>query len=102
MDASTLRVRLTPRAARNQIDGWDGDLLRVRVTAPPVEGKANHALIRLLADALDISPSRLRLIKGQTSREKVIAVDGLSGDEVRARLNVGGPEKAGRQGPLFS
>jgi uncharacterized protein len=102
VDASTLRVRLTPRAARNQIDGWDGDLLRLRVTAPPVEGKANHALIRLLADALDVSPSRLRLIKGQTSRQKVIAVDGLSGDEIRARLDVGGAEKAGRQGPLFS
>ena len=102
MDASTLRVRLTPRAARNQIDGWDGDLLRVHVTAPPVEGKANYALLRLLADALDVSPSRLRLIKGQTSREKVIAVDGLSGDEIRARLDVGKTEEAGRQGPLFS
>lgn len=86
MDAATLRVRLTPRAARNQIDGWDGDLLRVRVTAPPVEGKANYALLRLLADALDVSPSRLRLIKGQTSREKVIAVEGLSGEEVRRCL----------------
>jgi len=102
VDTSTLRVRLTPRAARNQIDGWDGDLLRVRVTAPPVEGKANRALIRLLADALDISPSRLRLVQGQTSREKVIAVDGLSGYEVRARLDVDKTEETGRQGPLFS
>jgi uncharacterized protein (TIGR00251 family) len=81
-----LRVRLTPRAARSQIDGWDGELLRVRVTAPPVEGKANDALIRLLAQALDVSPSRLRLVKGRTSREKVIAVEGVSGEDVRARL----------------
>ena len=59
-----------------------------------------EALVR--SNALDISPSRLRLIKGRTSREKVIAVDGLSRDEIRARLDVGKTEEAGRQGPLFS
>ena len=89
MEPVILRVRLTPRAASSRIDGWDGDLLRVRVTAPPVEGRANDALLRLLAKALDVSPSRLRLVKGQTSREKVIAVEGVSGEDVRARLSVG-------------
>jgi uncharacterized protein (TIGR00251 family) len=81
-----LRVRLTPRAGRSQIDGWDGDLLRVRVAAPPVEGKANDALLRLLAGALGVAPSRLRLVRGRTSREKVVAVEGVSGEDVRARL----------------
>jgi len=96
-----LRVRLTPRAASSQIDGWDGDLLRVRVAAPPVEGKANRALLRLLAQALDVPPSRLRLVKGQTSREKVIAVEGVSGEDVRARLGGGKTREAGRQGSLL-
>ena len=101
MEPFILRVRLTPRAASSQIDGWDGDLLRVRVAAPPVEGKANRALLRLLARALDVPPSRLRLVKGQTSREKVIAVEGLSEEEVRPRLGGGKTREAGRQGSLL-
>jgi len=86
VESFLLRVRLTPRAGRSQIDGWDGDLLRVRVAAPPVEGKANDALLRLLAEALGVPPSRLRLVRGRTSREKVVAVEGVSGEDVRARL----------------
>jgi len=86
VESFLLRVRLTPRAGRSQIDDWDGDLLRVRVAAPPVEGKANDALLRLLAEALGVPPSRLRLVRGRTSREKVVAVEGVSGEDVRARL----------------
>ncbi len=79
-------VRLTPRASQDKIAGWEGDVLRVRVTAPPVEGRANEALLRLLARALDVPTSRLRLAHGQTQRNKVVAVEGLTADEVRARL----------------
>jgi uncharacterized protein (TIGR00251 family) len=86
VESFLLRVRLTPRAGRSQIDGWDGDLLRVRVAAPPVEGRANDVLLRLLAEALDVPLSRLRLVRGRTSREKVVAVEGVSGEDVRARL----------------
>lgn len=86
MDAFMLQVRLTPRAAQDKIAGWEGDVLRVRVTAPPVEGRANEALLRLLASALDVPASRLRLARGQTQRNKVVAVEGLSEEEVRARL----------------
>ncbi len=88
MEAFGLQVRLTPRAARSQIDGWQGDIIRVRVTAPPVEGRANDALLRLLSKALDVPLSRLRLVKGHASRSKVIAVEGLSGEEIRRRLDV--------------
>jgi uncharacterized protein (TIGR00251 family) len=84
----SLQVRLTPRAARSQIDGWQGDVLRVRVTAPPVEGRANDALLRLLSKALDISPSRLQLLRGHASRNKVIAVEELSEEEIRHRLDM--------------
>ncbi len=79
-------VRLTPRASRDGIAGWEGDVLRVRVTAPPIEGRANDALIRLLARALDVPTSRLRVVRGQTQRNKVVAVEGLSGEDVRGRL----------------
>ena len=86
MDAFMLQVRVTPRAAQDKIVGWEGDVLRVRVTAPPVEGRANDALLRLLARALDVPASRLALVRGHTQRNKVVAVEGLSEEEVRARL----------------
>ncbi len=79
-------VRLTPRASQDKIAGWEGDLLRVRVTAPPIGGRANDALLRLLARALDVPTSRLRLVRGQTQRNKVVAVEGLTENEVRFRL----------------
>lgn len=86
MDSCTIRVRVTPRAARDQIDGWQGDVLGVRVTAPPVEGKANAAVLRLLAEALNVSASRMEIIRGQAARDKVIRVDGLTGGDARRCL----------------
>jgi uncharacterized protein len=80
-------VRLTPRASQDKVVGWEGDVLRVRVTAPPVEGKANDALLRLLARALDVPTTRLRLVRGHTQRNKVVAVEGLNEEDVRGRLS---------------
>lgn len=79
-------VRLTPRGGRDHIDGWDGDVLRVRVAAPPAEGRANEAMLRLVAKALGVPPSRLTLAAGTQSRTKVVEVDGLTPDEIRARI----------------
>jgi len=87
MDEFRLKVRVTPRAARDQIVGWRDDTLRVRVTAPPVAGRANEAVLRLLSRALDVPTGRLRLVRGQSSREKVVAVERLSEGEARARLD---------------
>jgi uncharacterized protein (TIGR00251 family) len=95
MDVFMLQVRVTPRAARDQIVGWQDDTLRVRVTAPPLEGRANEAVLRLLARALAVSPSRLRIVRGQTQRNKVVAVEGLSEEEVRFRLNAEPPKLPG-------
>ena len=81
-----ITVRLTPRGGRDGIDGWDGDVLRVRVAAPPAEGRANEAMLRLLAKALRIPVSHLSLVSGAQSRTKLLAVDGLSADDVHARL----------------
>lgn len=83
---SRITVRLTPRGGRDVIDGWDGDTLRVRVSSAPVDGKANDALMRLLAKALGLAPSRISLVSGAQARVKTIEVDGLSADEVRRAL----------------
>ena len=66
--------------------GWQGDVLRVHVRAPAQRGKANDAVLRLLAAALGVERRRLRIVRGETSRQKVVSVDGLDGAQVRARL----------------
>ncbi len=85
-----IRIRLTPRAARDEIVGWQSDVLRVRVTAPPVEGKANAALERLLAGAIGVPKGAVRVVSGVRGREKTVAVDGVSPDEVGLRLRTSG------------
>lgn len=81
-----LRIRLTPRAARDEIAGWQGDVLRVRIAAPPIEGRANAALERLLAEALGVPKSAVRVVSGARGREKTVAVEGLSQEEALRRL----------------
>lgn len=76
MSAWTLKVRVTPRASRNEIEGWDGETLRIRVTAPPAEGQANEACRELLAKALGVPKSRIALVQGAHHREKVFRVEG--------------------------
>ena len=88
---ATLSVRVQPRASRNEVAGLVGETLQIRLTAPPVEGEANEACLDFLAKLLDLSPSRLAIIHGDRSRNKVVRITGLTQDEVRARLsNKGG------------
>jgi uncharacterized protein len=89
--AGRIRVRLTPRASGDAIDGWADDpsgerVLLARVGAPPADGRANQALIALLAAALGIAPTRIRIVTGATARWKWLEVEGLKADEIRARL----------------
>jgi uncharacterized protein (TIGR00251 family) len=84
-----LSVRVVPRASRTGLDGWVGDALRVRLTAPPVEGAANAALLNLLADRLGLPKSAVTLASGATNRQKVVRIEGLTPAEVRARLGTG-------------
>lgn len=72
-----LRVRLQPRAKRNEVVGLRDGALVVRVTAPPVDGKANAALCKLLAKALGVAPTTVTVIRGQSARDKVVRVDGV-------------------------
>ena len=81
-----LLVRVTPAASRDTLLGWQSDVLRLSVAAPAQRGKANEATLRLLAAALGLPRERLRIVRGQTSRQKVVAIEGLNEAEVRARL----------------
>jgi hypothetical protein len=82
-----IRVRLTPRSVRDEIVGWQDDVLRVRVSAPPAQGKANAALERLLARALDLPKSSVEVIGGRQSRDKTVAVEGIAEGEAMRRLS---------------
>jgi uncharacterized protein (TIGR00251 family) len=86
-----LAVRLTPRGGRDAIDGWlqDADgrpLLRVRVAAPPVDGEANAALIKLIAKTLGLPRSCVTIASGETARMKVLQIEGLDEAELTALL----------------
>ena len=83
-----LTVRVTPRAAKNAVAGQLGDALRIRLQAPPVEGRANAALIRFLADHVNVPRSAVRLLAGESGRNKRLLIVGLSEADVRARLGV--------------
>ena len=73
-----LPVRAVPRASKNEIQGVHGDALKVRLQAPPVEGKANQALILFLSEALDISRSQLSIASGETGRNKAVLITGIT------------------------
>ena len=98
----TIQIRVIPRARRTEIDLWDGEVLRIRVAQLPLDGRANEAVLRTLAAALDLPRRALTLIAGERRREKVIRIEGLAQAEVQARLTaVARPRRspAGRSAP---
>jgi len=82
----TFVVRVVPRASKNEIAGIHGDALKIRLTAPPVEGRANEALVAFLAKRLGVRKSQVEIVAGATSRRKVIHVIGLLAQEVEERM----------------
>jgi hypothetical protein len=84
---SALAVRITPRASRNEIhDILDDGTVKIRITAAPVDGQANAALIEFLSSVLNVPKSRLEIVAGQTGKDKIIAVEGMSSKDVQARV----------------
>jgi len=83
-----LRLRVLPRASKSELAGIRGDALCIRLTAPPVEGAANQALLRFLAERLGVRPAAVRIITGLTSRQKLVEVEGLAPAEAKARLGL--------------
>jgi uncharacterized protein len=87
----TFAIKVHPRAKKNAITGELGHALKVSLTAPPVEGKANEACIDFFAKLLEVPRSSITIAAGQTSRNKVIRVIGLSVTEIEKRLNIRSP-----------
>ena len=81
-----LSVRVQPRASTTAIVGVHGDALKVRLTAPPVDGAANDALVRLLSETFGIPVRAITIVAGSGSRTKVVELDGISEESVRRRL----------------
>ena len=88
---ATFAVKVQPRARKHAITGQVGDALKLALTAPPVEGKANAACIEYLAELLDVPRSSITIAAGQTSRNKLIRVAGLTAAEVEQRLRMAVP-----------
>jgi uncharacterized protein (TIGR00251 family) len=81
-----LSLRVYPSAISNEVMGFADGALRLKISAPPTKGKANKELITFLSQKLGVGKSSLTIIKGHTSRNKVIAIDGLSQEEAMRRL----------------
>jgi len=86
-DAVIVKVRVQPKASRDAIVGEHAGALKVAVTAPPDKGKANKAVVELLARALGIAKSNVELVSGTTSREKTFAVRGASQRQIEALVS---------------
>ena len=90
-NGATFAVRVQPRARKNAVVGEIGDALKIALTAPPIEGRANEACIAFLAEFLKVPRSSVTIAAGQTSRNKVIRARGLTATEVADRLRVASP-----------
>jgi uncharacterized protein (TIGR00251 family) len=85
-DEVVLRVHVQPGTGRSAVVGRHGDALKVRVAAPPVEGRANEALVRFLAATLGVKDDAVALVSGESSRAKRVRISGLEPDEVKHLL----------------
>lgn len=82
----TFSVRVVPRSSRNQIVGVEGGALKIKLTAPPVEGAANAALIEIIAEWLGVRRSAVSIISGDKARNKIVRVNGVTREKVLKRL----------------
>ncbi len=94
MASVRIAVHVTPRAARDEVAGWRGSELAVRVTAAPADGKANAAAERVVAAALGVPKSAVAVVRGHTSRHKQLTVEGVDEAEARRVFGEEPPEHA--------
>jgi uncharacterized protein (TIGR00251 family) len=84
---SALAVRVTPRASRNEIiEVLSDGTVKIHLTAPPVEGKANEALIHFMADLLDVPSYRIEVVAGKTGRDKLISVEDMDANTLHKKI----------------
>ena len=84
---AALAIRVTPRSSKNEITEIMNDgTIRIRLTAPPVEGRANEALVTFLAEVLDIPKSRIEIVAGEAGRDKLVSVLGMDAESVHSKI----------------
>jgi uncharacterized protein (TIGR00251 family) len=88
MKEMILNVYLQPKSSKNEIVGPYRDGIKIKLTAPPIEGKANEALIRFLAKELSVSPSSIEILKGHHSREKTLKISGNVDQELAKKIRI--------------
>ena len=88
-NSATIQVRIQPNASKNEISGCNEGVLRIRVAAPPVDGKANKELVSFLSRLLKTGKSNISILKGQTSRNKLVAIEGMDYDSAISVLSPG-------------
>jgi uncharacterized protein (TIGR00251 family) len=86
MEQCVLQIKAAPNSAKDEIQGWLGDCLKVRIQAPPTDGKANERLCTYVAEVLGLPKGSVTLISGASSRQKRLSVRGLSEPQLRERL----------------
>jgi uncharacterized protein (TIGR00251 family) len=86
---TTISIRVHPNAARNEIVGFADDILRVKIAAPPLKGRANKELLSFLCQLLAVRSDRVSISKGYTARNKTIAIDGMSKESALGLLLTG-------------
>ena len=85
-EGAVISIRVVPRSSTTKIDGVLGDALKIRLQAPPVDGKANKALVKFLAKKLGVSSGQVCLLGGETNRNKRVLIAGYSAEQVEAKL----------------
>jgi uncharacterized protein (TIGR00251 family) len=90
-----LSLKVVPGSSRDEVVGWLGDSLKVKVKAPPEKGRANEAVVALLADRLGVDASSIAVVSGHGSPAKIVAVDGMDDEAIRKAFSAKSPEKAG-------
>lgn len=83
----TFAIRVLPRSSKCELAGLQGDALKIRITAPPVEGRANEACIRFLASLFNVTKNRIAIEAGHKSKNKQVSIAGLTCGDVRAVLS---------------
>lgn len=106
-DGVVLSVRVVPRASGNRVEGLHGDALKIRLQAPPLDGRANRLLVKFLAGLLDMPAGRVLLASGETSRNKRVLIRGSTKAVVLQRLGLpdaaaGAPAPSGERSPACS
>jgi uncharacterized protein (TIGR00251 family) len=84
----TLTVRIQPRASKNEVVRQENGSLKIRLTAPPVDGAANEALVKFLADRFSVAKSQVEIVSGHTSRDKIVRVSGAAGADAENLLGL--------------